>query len=671
MFAKHKVTQSMIDAVNSVISEGLADDMLSMAKKVNPNAKARTGAQPKKEPVKVEPQQKTTSTGKTGLALNHGYGQGRYMGDSVEINGSALEEDQRFINAVSKVINGEKNVSIEEERTEEKDKNGKVVRWKDETDWYKSKNKDGRGKATNLSDKARKETEKLAKEEVTKKKPDWLIAAEKRAEAKQGKLPESVESLDEKNWIKGAIKHPGALTAAAKKAGESNSEYEQQHKHDSGVSGKRSRLALTLKKMHHEAVEALDEKSTSEKQARTMAAAAHNPAFAKKVGIPQSVAKDFNQADKGTKQLSNAMKKEEVEQMDEGGMPSSVIKNKQRNANMSDKDFANAHKDKSDDELRSMAWRHGYGKDSSHYVDRRSRGQQGVQEEVESVDEADNAFNWKNKPSEIGRHLTSKHTARKLSDTSTMYTKKYGKDLEHAKDALTAHNASVYAKSKMKKEENENEGLSQEDSGWMKKTKKMTKEDTGLDTPPQKKEKTTDTLAGRVKVPKNFQNQHISTKVELESESTEHPDEAEDKKLIARMIKQDDKIEDAKDTKKDIKLIKKYMHKEAIEHLSGNECKVHSGPHAGVEGKIHAIHGKVFEIQPKHAKSVDDHVYVPQHHVVSTRTVDEAFHGPEAGSGVGDTPFVSNDSKPVKLAKYLATKTADKMKNEMLGKMTN
>lgn len=31
-----------------------------------------------------------------------------------------------------------------------------------------------------------------------------------------------------------------------------------------------------------------------------MAAAAHDPAFAKKVGVPQSVAKDFNQADKGT-----------------------------------------------------------------------------------------------------------------------------------------------------------------------------------------------------------------------------------------------------------------------------------------------------------------------------------------------------------------------------------
>lgn len=52
----------------------------------------------------------------------------------------------------------------------------------------------------------------------------------------------------------------------------------------------------------------LNEKSTTEKQARTMAAAAHDPEFAKKVGIKQSVAKEFNKADTGTKQLSNAMK---------------------------------------------------------------------------------------------------------------------------------------------------------------------------------------------------------------------------------------------------------------------------------------------------------------------------------------------------------------------------
>lgn len=40
--------------------------------------------------------------------------------------------------------------------------------------------------------------------------------------------------------------------------------------------------------------------SETPKQARTMAAAAHDPGFAKKMGIPQGVAKEFNQADAKT-----------------------------------------------------------------------------------------------------------------------------------------------------------------------------------------------------------------------------------------------------------------------------------------------------------------------------------------------------------------------------------
>lgn len=56
--------------------------------------------------------------------------------------------------------------------------------------------------------------------------------------------------MAKKHWIKGAIKHPGSLTAAAKKAGESTHEYAEQHKHDKGKTGKRARLALTLSEMH-------------------------------------------------------------------------------------------------------------------------------------------------------------------------------------------------------------------------------------------------------------------------------------------------------------------------------------------------------------------------------------------------------------------------------------
>lgn len=40
-----------------------------------------------------------------------------------------------------------------------------------------------------------------------------------------------------------------------------------------------------------------------------MAAAAHNPAFAKKVGIPRGVAKEFNQADAKTGILRKKRKK--------------------------------------------------------------------------------------------------------------------------------------------------------------------------------------------------------------------------------------------------------------------------------------------------------------------------------------------------------------------------
>jgi len=40
-----------------------------------------------------------------------------------------------------------------------------------------------------------------------------------------------------------------------------------------------------------------------------MAAAAHSPKFAKKVGVPQSVAKEYNKADTGSKMLSRAMSK--------------------------------------------------------------------------------------------------------------------------------------------------------------------------------------------------------------------------------------------------------------------------------------------------------------------------------------------------------------------------
>jgi DNA-binding cell septation regulator SpoVG len=49
--------------------------------------------------------------------------------------------------------------------------------------------------------------------------------------------------------------------------------------------------------------------SKSEKQKRFMAAAAHNPSFAKRAGIKQSVAKEFNRADQTHARLRSASRK--------------------------------------------------------------------------------------------------------------------------------------------------------------------------------------------------------------------------------------------------------------------------------------------------------------------------------------------------------------------------
>ena len=56
-----------------------------------------------------------------------------------------------------------------------------------------------------------------------------------------------------KNWIAGAIKHPGALTKSAHKAGESPMAFAAEHKHASGKTGKRARLALSLQALRKHA----------------------------------------------------------------------------------------------------------------------------------------------------------------------------------------------------------------------------------------------------------------------------------------------------------------------------------------------------------------------------------------------------------------------------------
>jgi hypothetical protein len=107
--------------------------------------------------------------------------------------------------------------------------------------------------------------------------------------------------------------------------------------------------------------------AASEKQKKLMDAAAHNPAFAKKVGIPTKVAKEFSTASKGQKfgsgaetradrqklnkpktdhgqsalfkkggemKESKAMVKKEVSFMKKKGAPASMVKHEMKEAGM-------------------------------------------------------------------------------------------------------------------------------------------------------------------------------------------------------------------------------------------------------------------------------------------------------------------------------------------------
>ena len=70
--------------------------------------------------------------------------------------------------------------------------------------------------------------------------------------------------------------------------------------------------------------------SSSKKQHNFMAAVANNPTFAKKVGVPQSVGKDFSNADKGRKFSKGGDMKHEDVKMDKSMMQKAVNKHEGR-----------------------------------------------------------------------------------------------------------------------------------------------------------------------------------------------------------------------------------------------------------------------------------------------------------------------------------------------------
>lgn len=70
--------------------------------------------------------------------------------------------------------------------------------------------------------------------------------------------------------------------------------------------------------------------SSSKKQHSFMNAVAHSPAFAKKVGVPQSVGRDFSNADKSRKFSKGGDMKHDDAKMDKGMMQKAVNKHEGR-----------------------------------------------------------------------------------------------------------------------------------------------------------------------------------------------------------------------------------------------------------------------------------------------------------------------------------------------------
>jgi hypothetical protein len=74
--------------------------------------------------------------------------------------------------------------------------------------------------------------------------------------------------------------------------------------------------------------------AVSKKQERFMQAVANNPKFAKKVGVPTSVGKEFTKKEGGIMKESKAMMKKEVSFMKKKGAPKSMLKHEMKEAGM-------------------------------------------------------------------------------------------------------------------------------------------------------------------------------------------------------------------------------------------------------------------------------------------------------------------------------------------------
>ena len=159
----------------------------------------------------------------------------------------------------------------------------------------------------------------------------------------------------------------------------------------------------------------------------------------------------------GIARAADKLAKEET-QINEGGMPASVIAHKQKLASMSDKEFAEKHGHKTEKQLRDMGARHGYGFDkatktgSDHYVKRAASKQ---------IDEG-------GMPASV-----IKHKQKLANMTPEELKQKFaGKSEEHLKSMARRHgygkDSDVYSKHVKENELDEAMGSVKKDTGYRK-----------------------------------------------------------------------------------------------------------------------------------------------------------------------------------------------------------
>jgi len=605
MFGKSSVSKSVIDAVNSVLGEEPVEEnkkpsMLSEKEDISPET-LRGKILKQKDDKKAE-------LGKSAVAMS--------VEETIAQKNAILlrpdvskEQDSTFINAVTKAIYGERNVQIESAKESKK--------------------------------------RMLADDELDETGFHMAAHAAKKSGASQfefqgKKYPVTAKSHTEEYELdeEGNCVTPAKVKKIADK--EVGKHVDKMHDKEKDLVKKES---ISFK-------DRLLERSVSTKQARTMAGVAHNPEFAKKMGIPQSVGKEFNKADKGTKMLSKAMKGEEVE-LDEMGDNSALynqssktsaaklnaLKSSQKTFDFEKKQGLKAKANMTHEEtevtesLKDVAKKilHKVGGGSDKDQLKRLQKNMGVpqtgekpmkKEEYELTEEDKHvkmAMGILNDKRYKGGNLKgavnaiekmkpglSKHPAVQkamqraneeveLDETENPFTS-YKDKTKPSIMAPKSHTAkktekgTMYTKNWSKKDMEHKDDKPKNEAVEDKEHKQHVRiaGETDMNT------KTVDGLRGRMKVPADYHNKSRSYKVALNVEEAEHDDEKEDKALVKKMVKKD-----------------------------------------------------------------------------ALKKTDEAFKGPEAGSGVGDHPFVTSEAKPLKNARELAKKTMHRIKNEMLGKISN